>query len=472
MLESLIYFSPVTILLVALLVLMFGERDENNAYGCFRFSRTMLLLSFGLAVIFYNKSTIVGLTVGNKFTLLFDSLLYGSGLALLYPSRKWFVSMNFPAHIFCGCLFLCILSGSLLICSDNLALTAVCCSTMLIGNYIMLKQGDNKKETDLGNKVYMVTAICAMVLLAIATAILYEKNGSTAYSELRTMLAINKDDPLLFAAIGMFVTVFVLLLGMAPLHFCASEVLGKTILPVFMYFLLVPFSAVWGGFIRFNISIAEPIFGQLRLFYMSAALLSVGIGAIGACSGQNIRKIFAYSSVFYSGIIFLTIRKFTLNAVSSGFVYLILYMFAIYGICICLFGIKKKGDYLFMLSDFEGAAQKRPYISAMMLIFMLSLLGLPPFSGFIGLFASLNYLALHHHFYQLVYLLSMMAVIAYAYLQIIRVMYFVDKRTLFDKVDSGIHMAIFLNMILMIVITLQPQYLLTGFRSMLEVLFL
>lgn len=291
------------------------------------------------------------------------------------------------------------------------------------------------------------------------------------YADLRTALEINKNETLSFVAVGMLATVFMFLLGLAPLHFCITEISGKTILPVFAYLLLVPLCALWGGFIQINVNMLMPMLGNLRFFYMAVALLSVGIGAIGACSGQNIRKIFAYSSVFHLGIILLTIRKFTLNSVNSGFVYLLVYMLAMYGICTCLFGIKKKGEYLFMLSEFEGAAQKRPYISAMMLIFMFSLLGLPPFSGFLGVFSFLNYLALHHHFYQLLYLLSMMTVIAYAYLQIVRAMYFEERRALFDKADGGIYAAILLNAVLMIVIMLQPQYLIVGFRSALEVLF-
>ena len=471
MVESLIYFSPVTVLIIALLVLMFGERDEDNAYGCFRFSRIMLMLSFVLAVIFYNKTTVVGLTVGNKFTLLFDCLLYIAGLALLFPSRKWFISMNLPAHIFCGCLFLTILSGSLLISSINLALTSCCAATLLVSNYVLLKQNIGKKEVDFGNKFYLLTAVIGIILLAVSTVIFYEKSGSLMYADLRTTLDIGQGDVWLFAAVGMMVVVFLLLLGLAPLHFCVTEILGGTTLPVFAYFLFVPLSAVWGGFIQLNVGMLTPVLGQLRLFYMAVALLSVGFGAIGACSGQNIRKIFAYGAVCHLGIILLTLRKFTLNAVNSGFVYLFVYLLTMYGICVCLFGLKKKGEYLFMLGEFTGAAQKRPYISAMMIIFMFSLLGLPPFLGFLGVFSSLNYLALHHHFYQLIYLLSMMTVLGYAYLQIVRTRYSEEKRTSFDRADAGIYAAIFLNAALMIGATLQPRYLIYGFRSMLEALF-
>ena len=147
------------------------------------------------------------------------------------------------------------------------------------------------------------------------------------------------------------------------------------------------------------------------------------------------------------------------------------YLLAILGICSCLFGLKKKGEYLFMLTEFEGAAQKRPYITAMMLVFMFSLLGMPPLSGFLGLFSALNYQALHHHFYQLIYLLIMMLVVGYAFLQIMRTLYFIEHKTAFDRADSGIYTAIFLNAILMLIIVLKPQFLAENIYQMLESMF-
>lgn len=470
MLEGLIYFSPMLVLLTAFFVLIFGEHEEE--YNYFRFSRIMLILGLVLTIVFYNKATIPNWTLGSKFPLLFDILLYGFGLALLYPSRKWFASMNVPSYSFCGFLILTILSGSLLNCSVNLLLTDICCVSIMFGNYAMLRLSNNKKESALGDKIYLTAVSVLVVSLIGCTFMLYRRCGSLMYSDLRSYLEIYPNSIEAFGLMTGIILPFMFLIAFAPLHFWFTEISSKTILPVFSYFVLIPIIAVLAGFIQFNVQVLPPILSHLRLFYVVCALLSVGIGAVGACSGQNIYKIFAFGSVYHLGIIFLTMRKFTANSVNSGFVYFFTYLLAMYGICTCLFGLKKKGEHLTMLSEFEGAAYKRPYISAMMTIFMFSMLGMPPFLGFLGTFSVLNYLALHHHFYQLIYLLSMMLVIGYSYIQVVRALYFEEHKSTFDRADSGIYTVILLLAFLMVAIMLRPYYLMTDFKVMLEAVFL
>ncbi|MBR1825995.1 MAG: hypothetical protein IJ770_05360 [Alphaproteobacteria bacterium] len=468
MIEGLIYFSPMLILLIAVFILMFGEHEEDEQYRCFRFSRIMLLSSFVLEVIFYNKPSILTLSQGTRFTLVFESLLYGSGLMLLYLSRKWFTAMHRQAYIFCGCLFLTLMFGSLLVSSTNLGLTVGCAVMLMSGNYIILRDSNTQKDSNISSRIYLISSLFCALLLTGAAVILRLLCGSLDYEALRMYFDLNQSDIRLFAAAAMLIVPFLFLTGLAPMHFWLTETFGRMMLPVFVYFVLMSGTGGWGGFIHLNIAVLAPLAAYFKIFYVSVALLSIGVGAVGACGGQNIRKIFAYIAVYNAGIILLTVRRFTVNALNAGFGYMFTYLLAMCGICTCLFGLKRKGEYLFMLSEFEGASQKRPYISAMMVIFMFSLLGLPPFSGFLGLFSALNYQALHHHFYQLIYLLIMMLVVGYAFLQIVRALYFEERKTTFDKADSGIYTAILLNAVLMLLIMILPQYLTEDVRTMLE----
>ena len=115
MLESTIYLSPLIVLLSAVFILMFSEHGEDEQYACFKFSKIMMLLAFALTIIFYNKPLIADITSGDKYTALFECLLYSGSLALLYLSRKWFASMNVSGYMFCGGIFVALLFGSLLI---------------------------------------------------------------------------------------------------------------------------------------------------------------------------------------------------------------------------------------------------------------------------------------------------------------------------------------------------------------------
>lgn len=471
MLESIIYLSPLIVLLSAILMLMFPEHTEDEQYGCFRFSRLMMLLAFLLSVIFYNKPLIASITQGSHFTLLFEGLLYLSGLSLLYLSRKWFASMNISGYVFCGGIFIALLFGSLLIRSENVLLSVICCIFMIIGNYVMLRAASAKRETSSSDMIYLVSAVFCILMMISALLVFYNYSADFDYSSVKEMLEKNLHSPILFGACAAVILTLMFMIGIAPLHFWFTETLGKTILPVFAYFMLVPVCAGWAGLIRINIEVFAPVSDSLHIFYKTVALSSVVIGALGACSGQNIRKILAYSTVYHWGIIFLVMQSFSLNAVNTGVIYMLVYFLATYGMCTCLFGIKVKGDYLSMLSEFAGAAYKRPYISAMMTVFVFSLLGLPPFLGFFGVFSALSYLAKHDSFYQFGFILLMMIVLSYAYLQIIKNLYFEKSEENFDRSDAGIYTAILLNCLLMIVIMLKPHYLMHDVAVMIASVF-
>ena len=471
MLESIIYLSPLIVLLSGIFILIFSEHEENEQYGCFKISKVMMLTAFALTVIFYNKPLIFDITSGSKFTLMFECMMYGCGFSLLYLSRKWFSSMNVSGYLFCGGLFVVLLFGRILIRSNNLLLSIVCCIFMMLGNYSLLQGEKSKKSISDSDKLYLSLIIVCIALLGTALLCFYQYGESFDYTAIKEVLSLNKPNPFLFIAASSVVIALMFLLGLAPMHFWFTETSGSTILPVFAYFIMFPICGVLGGFIRINIEVFTPFSDDLYLFYKSIALISISLGALGACSGRSIRKILAYGTVYHLGIILLVIQNFSLNAVNAGIIYALVYLLSMYGICTCLFGLKIKGEYLYMLEELEGAAYKRPYISAMMTIFIFSLLGIPPFLGFLGVFSALSYLAKHDSFYQFGYIMVMLIVLSYGYLQIIKNLYFEKSKENYDRSDVGIYVTILLTALLMIIIMLQPHYLLQDISLMTEGIF-
>ena len=470
MIENLIYLSPLLALLVGIIGMLLFNKEQVNNSRCFHMARLVLLISFFLVIVFYNKALLPTITQGSHFTLLFECLLYLCAFVVLYLSKKWFASMNEAGNIFCCCIFTAVLCGCLLIESHNLLLTAVMCILLMLNNYVLLANFRKNKEYVLSIKTYMsIMFMCWMVLIG-ALGILYYFQLDFSYDMLRVDLDVNHDNPLIYTAMAGVIIGFVFLLGLAPLHFGFTEALSETILPVITYFILVPVVACVGSFIQLNLHVLAPMHDKLKFFYEAVALLSIGVGAVGACSAQNIRKIFAYGAVNHLGLLMLVLYHFTMKTVDSSFVYLFVYLLAMGGVCTTLFGLKIKGEYLEMLHEFCGAAYKRPYVAAMMTVFIFSLLGVPPFLGFLGTFSVLSRLAVYN-LYELVYVLIMMLVLAYAYIQVIRTFYFEESKAVFDRADKGIYTAMLFNAVLMLVIMVNPQYLVEDFVLMIETVF-
>lgn len=107
---------------------------------------------------------------------------------------------------------------------------------------------------------------------------------------------------------------------------------------------------------------------------------------MGANSETNLRKLFAYVALFNLGIVLMCVSELNDNGLLSGFVCLLVWLLAQFGVYTVFYAFKRKGDYLTETADLAGLAEVRPYIAAAMLIFMVSLLGTPPMLGFLANF--------------------------------------------------------------------------------------
>lgn len=468
MIESILYLSPFGIMGGGVLLLLLCYLRESSTGVSFRLAKIFTVIGFGASVIFYNRSAFPEMMQANYFSLMFLVLMFAAMCATLFLSRKWYSSMNISGSLFCCGLLLSGFAGLLLVMSENLGLTFCSIGGLLVANYLLFIHADKKKEVYVSSRLYALSALTVWALMTGITVYLGSQNADLTYASLETYFENNTESGMVFAVAAAIVLVFVFLLGLSPLHFWYTETTGQIVLPVFTYFTLVPVSVYWAAFIKLNIQVFAPVEPRMSIFCQGLALLSLFAGAIGACSGKNIRKIFAYSSVYHQGIIFLMLQRLSPDALNTAFVYLVVYLVAMYGVCACLFGLKNKGEYLFMLSDFEGASFKRPYISAALSIFLFSLIGFPPFLGFLGMFAVFSDLVLHNNFYQLAALLTALVILAYSYLQIVKTLYFENSNIAFDRADRGIYAAVLLTILLMIVLIVQPHFLMQDLEWILE----
>lgn len=468
MLEYIIYLSPLAVLFGGIFLFSFYNYKQDEKNRCFKISRILLSVSLLLTVIFYNKPMLPDVTAANRFTLLFQVLLYGGALMLLYLSRRWFVAMKLSGYRFCYGVLLAVLAGDLLIVSRHLTLTLGAMVLLLFCHYMLLKNADQQKQWSFDMRVYVTSALICTLLLLAAAAVLYWQCGTLDYKQLYVYLSVAVQNVYVYAAAAVLIFGFMFLLCLAPLHYCFTEMMGKAILPVFAYFILVPTAAYWGGFIRLHLRVLASQSGSLQLIYMGIGLLSIGVGAVGACSGKNIRKILAYSSVYHLGIVFLLLQHFTPQAAQSAFIYWLTYMLAMLGICTALFSLKIKGEYLFWQNDLAGLAYRHSYVAAMLTLFLFSLLGLPPLAGFLGIFTVLNSLIGQLHFYQVIYVLLMMLVIGYAYIQLIKTMYFEDAKETFDRADMGLYTIMLAVVLIMALLLVEPHLLWNKFDFMIE----
>jgi NADH-quinone oxidoreductase subunit N len=157
------------------------------------------------------------------------------------------------------------------------------------------------------------------------------------------------------------------------------------------------------------------------------AAASMVLGNLAAIAQSSVRRLLAYSAIAHAGYILLGILAHDRDGLASLVFYVLIYGLTTVG----AFGVvsvvqdRAGGD---RLSDFAGLSRRAPILSFCMMVFMLSLAGIPPLAGFFGkfyLFAaalksmpdSLGFLWL------IVAAIALSAVSLYYYLQVLKQIY-------------------------------------------------
>jgi NADH-quinone oxidoreductase subunit N len=192
-------------------------------------------------------------------------------------------------------------------------------------------------------------------------------------------------------------------------------------------------AASFGAFLRVFVEGLGGLSGDWYQLFLVLSIITMVLGNVVAIVQTNIKRMLAYSSIAHAGYALIGVvvaGKLGGDSGSTGLasvmLYLAIYAFMTLG-AFAIVGMLRKGRLESdEIQDFTGLAKREPLAALLMLVFLVSLAGIPPTAGFIGKLyifmaavnAGLAWLA--------VIAVIFAAVSAYYYLRIVMVMYMRD----------------------------------------------
>jgi len=119
------------------------------------------------------------------------------------------------------------------------------------------------------------------------------------------------------------------------------------------------------------------------LMLVAASILSMTYGNIVAIAQKNIKRLLAYSGIAQIGNVLIGLAAGTKMGSDAILFYLLTYLFANLGAFAIVIAVSQAigSDEI---EDYSGLGRRSPFLAFAMLIFLLSLAGVPPLAGFIG----------------------------------------------------------------------------------------
>jgi NADH-quinone oxidoreductase subunit N len=193
-------------------------------------------------------------------------------------------------------------------------------------------------------------------------------------------------------AVGLFFKV-----AAVPFHQWAPDVYEGAPTPVTAYVSVASKTASFALLLRLFTTVFAPSHEMWTYLIAGVAVASLTWGNLAALTQTNVKRLLAYSSISHVGYILLGLVAWNNTAFTGIAFYLFAYVFMTAGAFAVIIVLRQKGLIGDELEDLNGLYQRSPAAAVLLLIFMLSLAGIPPTAGFMGkYFIFLSLIESHH----------------------------------------------------------------------------
>jgi NADH-quinone oxidoreductase subunit N len=438
--ELILVVAALAVLAIDLLVLR-SESIEQRFLVCGVFA------GFGCMAAFFwtaNVHSDVRLLNGMLVTDPLTRLVNLGLLALTIATVLLSIQARFTTHVgeYLALLLLATIGMLFMASSEELLTIFVSLELTSLSLYILTAFNKQNLQSAEAALKYFFFGGMSTAFTLFGLSLLYGLAGSTTLREIAASFHYQALSPLLIAAIVMTLVGFGFKVAAVPFHLWAPDAYQGAPTPsaaliasgskvasfyLFAKIMVVGFAGLegdsaWGHFAP----------GWLPALAILAAL-SMILGNLAAIAQSSVKRLLAYSAIAHGGYAMLGIAADDQQGMASLIYYVITYGLTVVGAFGVVHVVEQEAATPGAMSDFAGLSRRAPWLSFCMLIFMLSLAGIPPLAGFFGKFyvfaAAVGSAREHLGLLWLVILaISMSAVSLYYYLQVLKQIYVAEPQ--------------------------------------------
>ena len=309
---------------------------------------------------------------------------------------------------------------------------------------------------------YFVLGALASGLLLYGISILYGVSGTLLLPELAAAITSQADNRITFIFGLVFVVVGIAFkLGAVPFHSWLPDVYEGSPTAVTLFLATAPKVAAFAMAVRLLIDGLQPLHVDWQGMLIILSVLSMAAGNIIAISQTNIKRMLAYSAIAHAGFLILGILPGMEAGAGSAYAAALFYVISYVIMSLGAFGfiiLAGRADHeADQLADFKGFAESSPWFAFIMLLFMFSLAGVPPFLGFWAKWFVIKEVIAIGHIWLAVLAVILSVAGAYYYLRVVKLMYF-DQPDTMPVIDAGrqVRLVISVNGLALLVLGFVP----------------
>jgi NADH-quinone oxidoreductase subunit N len=400
-----LYLIPVLTILIGALVLMFMSMYEKFTVKNFIVVSSFFLiiaLGFTLSDIgnsysvqpyeHFLNNVLTFDTFSNFFNIL---LILGTLLTLLIGEHYFQHRSYFKGEFFSILLFA--LFGMMILAHANELVTAfIALEIASFSIYIMVGYNteDSKRVEAIFKYLVLGSFIGAFYLLGVV--LIFGATASTNLQDISIFITSHSGDDMILVYIGLTLVLFTFLFKIAafPFQSWLLDVYRGAPMVITAYMASTFKIAIFSFFLRAIVGYLAPIIDFWDSIIAVIIVLTLVFGTWLAITQQIVKRMLAASSIVHTGYLLLAFialgykdgQIINIDSAYATMFYLIAYLLSALGAFGLASHIMSETNVRVTYDDFKGLAHERPFLAAMMTIFLFSLAGIPSTIGFIGKF--------------------------------------------------------------------------------------
>jgi NADH-quinone oxidoreductase subunit N len=283
-----------------------------------------------------------------------------------------------------------------LACGNDLIVLFLGLETMALSFYVLTGFLRRDRRSNEAAMKYLLMGAFSSGILAYGFSILYGLAGSTNLTVIAARIAERnaggvRGDLLTFLALGTVAAGVFFKIAAVPFHQWAPDVYEGAPTAISAYVSVASKTASFALLLRLFLTVFWPVNIDWVTIMAVVAVLSMTVGTLAAITQSNVKRLLAYSSITQVGYILLgfvasvnkdgSLHERGLQAMAF---YLLVYAFFNTGAFAIVILLRRRGVIGDEVDDLNGLIQRNPGAAVLMLIFLLSLAGVPPTAGFIA----------------------------------------------------------------------------------------
>ena len=329
-----------------------------------------------------------GAIVNDDFFTFFSLIFIASTALVVLISIRYLEIEGAHYGEYYALLLFSVVGMMFLACGTDLIVLFMALELMAVSGYILagfLRR--EKRSNEAALKYFLLGAFSSGILL-YGMSLLFGLSGSTQIS----IIALRLAEPgvtgpitwlaLITVAVGLFFKV-----AAAPFHQWTPDAYEGAPTTITAFMSVAPKAGAFALLLRMFLDCIWPLRADWQIFVIAVAVITMTVGNLAALTQDNIKRMLAYSTIAHVGYILLGLVA-AADGSSTGLqgmaIYLLIYAFTTLGAFSVIVALRRKNCVGDEVNDMSGLYEKAPASAFLMLIFLLSLAGIPPTAGFIG----------------------------------------------------------------------------------------